>query len=230
MVKLTRAEERVVAHFGWLDSWHTFTSDESKQMGFGPMCVMNEHRISPGQGFKNHRRRDMEIISYVLEGALEHKDNIGTGSILRRGDVQVVSAGTGIRHSEFNQSQTEPLHFLQIWVMPDRKGIAPRYDRQSFPEADKRGRLRLVGSPEGREGSVIIHQDVEFFAALLAKGEQVTHALFDRRKVWLQVVRGTVVMNGQHLNVGDGAAIEDETALTAKADVDGTEILVLDLP
>ena len=230
MITLKRSKERSVADFGWLESQHSFSSDESKPFGFGPMCVMNEHRISPGQGFKSHRRRDMEIITYVLEGALEHKDNIGTASVLRPGDVQVVSAGAGMRHREFNHSKTEPLHFLQIWVMPDSKGSAPRYKQQSFPDADKRGRLRLVVSPDGRDGSVVIHRDVKLFAALLANGDEVTHPLAGGRKGWLQVVRGTVVMNGQHLNAGDGAALENEMALAAKAEVDGAEILVLDLP
>jgi quercetin 2,3-dioxygenase len=229
MIKVKRAEEREVGDFGWLETRHTFSSDESKPLGFGPMCVMNEHRVSPGQGFKSHRRRDMEIITYVLEGALEHKDNIGAASVLRPGDVQVVSAGTGIRHSEFNHSKTDALHVLQIWVMPDPKGSVPRYERQSFPDADKRGRLRLMVSPDGRDGSVVIHRDVKLFATLLAKGDQVTHPLSGGHMGWLQVVRGTVIMNGQHLDAGDGAALENEMTLTAKAEVDATEILVLDL-
>jgi redox-sensitive bicupin YhaK (pirin superfamily) len=233
MIKVRRAKERGAANFGWLDSQHTFSFGDyydPKEMGFGPLRVINEDRVSPGQGFPTHGHRDMEIISYVLEGALEHKDSIGTGSVIRPGDVQVMSAGTGIRHSEFNHSKTEPVHFLQIWVVPDREGIAPRYEQKTFPDADKRGRLRLVGSSDGRDGSVVIHQDVELFASLLNAGEEVTHAVPPRRKAWLQIIRGTVAMNGQDLDAGDGAAVEDEPTLTVTAKVDGTEILMFDLP
>ena len=233
MISVRHAAERGTANFGWLDSRHTFSFGDyhdPEQMGFGPLRVINEDRVSPGQGFGTHGHRDMEIISYVLEGALEHKDSIGTGSVIRPGDVQIMSAGTGIRHSEFNHSKTQPVHFLQIWVVPDRDGIAPRYEQKTFPDADKRGRLRLVGSSDGRDGSVIIHQDAKIFAALLSTGDQVTHALPRGRRAWLQVVRGTVAMNGQELHTGDGAAVEDEPTLTVTAKVDGTEILVFDLP
>jgi len=233
MINIRHAKERGAANFGWLDSRHTFSFGDyydPKQMGFGPLRVINEDRVSPGKGFGTHGHRDMEIISYVLEGALEHKDSIGTGSVIRPGDVQVMSAGTGIRHSEFNHSKTEPVHFLQIWVEPDREGIAPRYEQKTFPDADKRGRLRLVGSSDGRDGSVVIHQDVELFAAILNAGEQVTLPSSKGRKGWLQVVRGRVAMNGQELDVGDGAAMEGEPALSVTAKADGTEILVFDLP
>ena len=233
MISVRHAAERGTANFGWLDSRHTFSfgdSHDPEQMGFGALRVINEDRVSPGQGFGTHGHRDMEIISYVLEGALEHKDSIGTGSVIRPGDVQIMSAGTGIRHSEFNHSKTEPVHFLQIWVVPDRQGIAPRYEQKTFPDADKRGRLRLVGSSDGRDGSVIIHQDAKIFAALLSTGDQVTHALPRGRRAWLQVVRGTVAMNGQELHTGDGAAVENEPTLTVTAKLDGTEILVFDLP
>ena len=233
MISVRHAAERGTANFGWLDSRHTFSFGDyhdPEQMGFGPLRVINEDRVSPGQGFGTHGHRDMEIISYVLDGALEHKDSIGTGSVIRPGDVQIMSAGTGIRHSEFNHSKTQPVHFLQIWVVPDRQGIAPRYEQKTFPDADKRGRLRLVGSSDGRDGSVIIHQDAKIFAALLSTGDQVTHALPRGRRAWLQVVRGTVAMNGQELHTGDGAAVEDEPTLTVTAKVDGTEILVFDLP
>ncbi|MDQ2963244.1 MAG: pirin family protein [Pseudomonadota bacterium] len=233
MINIRHAKERGTANFGWLDSRHTFSFGDyhdPKQMGFGPLRVINEDRVSPGQGFPTHGHRDMEIISYVLEGALEHKDSIGTGSVIRPGDVQVMSAGTGIRHSEFNHSKTEPVHFLQIWVVPDREGIAPRYEQKTFPDSDKRGRLRLVGSSGGRDGSVVVHQDVELFAALLNTGEQVTLPLAAGRKGWLQVARSAVAMNGRELSVGDGAAIEGEATLSVTAKVDGTEILVFDLP
>jgi redox-sensitive bicupin YhaK (pirin superfamily) len=233
MITIRHAKERGVANFGWLDSRHTFSFGEyydPAKMGFGPLRVINEDRVSPGQGFGTHGHKDMEIISYVLEGALEHKDSIGTGSVIRPGDVQVMSAGTGIRHSEFNHSKTEPVHFLQIWVMPDRQGIAPRYEQKTFPDAEKRGRLRLVGSSDGRDGSVVIHQDVELLAALLTAGERVTHALAAGRKGWIQVIRGAVALHGHDLAAGDGAAVADESDLSITTKVDNTELLVFDLP
>ncbi len=233
MINVRHANERGAANFGWLDSRHTFSFGDyydPKRMGFGPLRVINEDRVSPGQGFGTHGHRDMEIVSYVLEGALEHKDSIGTGSVIRPGDVQVMSAGTGIRHSEFNHSKSEPVHFLQIWVMPAREGIAPRYEQKHFAATEKRGRLRLVGSPDGRDGSVVIHQDVELFAALLNAGENVSHALATGRKGWLQIVRGSAMMNGLDLAAGDGASVEAEPAVSVTAKTDGTEILVFDLP
>ncbi len=233
MITIRQAAARGVANFGWLDSRHTFSFGDyydPGHMGFGPLRVINEDRVSPGQGFGTHGHRDMEIISYVLEGALEHKDSIGTGSVIRPGDVQVMSAGTGIRHSEYNHSKSEPVHFLQIWVVPAREGISPRYEQKTFSRADKRGRFRLVGSADGHDGSVVIHQDVELRAAVLDAGEQVTNSLPAGRKGWLQVLRGALTLNGQDLAVGDGAAIEGESALTVKASVDGTEVLLFDLP
>jgi redox-sensitive bicupin YhaK (pirin superfamily) len=233
MITVRPAKERGTANFGWLDSRHTFSFGEyydPAQMGFGPLRVINEDRVSPGQGFGTHGHKDMEIISYVLEGALEHKDSIGTGSVIRPGDVQVMSAGTGIRHSEFNHSKTEPVHFLQIWVTPSRQGIAPRYEQKTFPDAEKRGRLRLVGSSDGRDGSVVIHQDVELLAALLNAGEKLTHALGTGRKGWIQVIRGAVALDGRDLVAGDGAAVANEPGLSITAKVDHTEILVFDLP
>jgi quercetin 2,3-dioxygenase len=233
MINIRHAKERGIANFGWLDSRHTFSFGDyhdPKHMGFGPLRVINEDRVSPGQGFGTHGHKDMEIISYVLEGALEHKDSIGTGSVIRPGDVQVMSAGTGIHHSEFNHSKTEPVHFLQIWVIPAREGIAPRYEQKTFPDADKRGKLRLVGSSDGRDGSVVVHQDVKLYAALLNAGEQVTHALQSGRRGWLQIVRGAAAMNGHELSAGDGAAVTGEPALSLTAKIDGTEILVFDLP
>ena len=232
MIKVRQAGARGVANFGWLDSRHTFSFGDyhdPKQMGFGPLRVINEDRVSPGQGFGTHGHRDMEIISYVLEGALEHKDSIGTGSVIRPGDVQIMSAGTGIRHSEFNHSKTEPVHFLQIWIVPGREGIAPRYEQKTFPAADKQGRLRIVGSTDGRDGSVVIHQDATMLAALLDNGQQVTYALAPGRKGWLQVAHGAVTLNGGDLATGDGAAVESESTLTIAAKSDGTEILLFDL-
>ena len=233
MIHVRRAAERGRANFGWLDSRHSFSFGEyydPEQMGFGPLRVINEDRVSPGQGFGTHGHSDMEIISYVLEGALEHKDSIGTGSVIRPGDVQVMSAGTGIRHSEFNHSKTEPVHFLQIWVLPDRKGIAPRYEQKTFTEADKRGRFRLVGSADGREGSVVIHQDVKLFASVLDTGVELTQVLPEGRKAWLQVARGSVLLDGQALDTGDGAAVEGERVLTLSAKTVDAEILLFDLP
>ncbi len=233
MIDIRHARERGAANFGWLDSRHTFSFGDYydvNHMGFGPLRVINEDRVAPGQGFGTHSHRDMEIISYVIDGALEHKDSIGTGSVIRPGDVQVMSAGTGIRHGEFNHSKTEPVHFLQIWIVPARAGIAPRYEQKTFTDADKRGTLRLVGSADGRDASVVIHQDVKLYAALLSTGEQVTMPLQSGRKAWLQVVRGTVAIDGHELAAGDGVAMVDAPALTATAKSDATEILAFDLP
>ena len=233
MINIRPANERGRADFGWLDSRHTFSFGDYRDpahMGFGPLRVINEDRVQPGQGFGTHGHRDMEILSYVLEGALEHKDSIGTGSVIRPGDVQIMSAGTGIRTSEFNASSPEPVHFLQIWVIPDREGIAPRYDQKRFSDARKRGRLLLVGSSDGRDGSVVIHQDVEIMAAILAASEGVSHSLRPGRRAWLQIVRGAVDVNGQRLTAGDGAAIEDEAALEIAGTANSNELLLFDLP
>ncbi len=233
MISIRHAAERGIANFGWLDSRHTFSFGEyydPKHMGFGPLRVINEDRVSPGQGFGTHGHKDMEIISYVLEGALEHKDSIGTGSVIRPGDVQVMSAGTGIRHSEFNHSKTEPVHFLQIWVIPDRESIAPRYEQKTFPDADKRGKWRLVGSADARDGSVVVYQDVKIFASLLNSGERLAYVMQSGRKAWLQIVRGAVEVNGQSLTAGDGAAVTGEPELNVTAKADTTELLLFDLP
>jgi redox-sensitive bicupin YhaK (pirin superfamily) len=233
MIKIRPAGERGNANFGWLDSRHTFSFGEyhdPEHMGFGPLRVINEDRVKPGQGFGTHGHRDMEILSYVLEGALEHKDSIGTGSVIRPDDVQVMSAGTGIRHSEFNPSPTEPVHFLQIWVIPDREGIAPRYAQETFPAERKRGRLLVVGSSDGRDGSVVIHQDVLLMASILAPGDTVNRQLHPGRKAWLQAVRGAIDVNGHQLDEGDGAAIEREAKLDIIGKADGSELLLFDLP
>ncbi|HUH92232.1 MAG TPA: pirin family protein [Casimicrobiaceae bacterium] len=233
MLQIRKSDARGLADHGWLLSRHTFSFADyydPEHMGYGPLRVINEDRVRPGQGFGSHEHRDMEIISYVLEGALQHRDSIGTGSIIRPGDVQIMSAGTGIRHSEFNPSKTESVHFLQIWIQPDRDGIAPRYDQKTFPESEKRGRLLLVGSAEGRDGSIVIHQDVDLFAGIFDLGQETTHALRGGRKAWLQVARGSLEANGQRLETGDGAAVEDEAALDMKSPSDGTELLLFDLP
>ena len=231
MITIRSAQSRGVANFGWLDSRHTFSFGnyyDPNYMGFADLRVINEDKVAPGQGFGTHGHRDMEIISYVLEGALEHKDSIGTGSVIRPGDVQRMSAGTGIRHSEFNASQTEPVHFLQIWILPEQEGITPSYEQKTFALEEKRGRLRLVGSRDGREGSITIHQNVNFYAASLQNGETVNHSLTDGRVAWLQVVRGAVQLNEQMLTAGDGAAVE-ESQLTLQGASDDAEVLLFDM-
>ncbi|MGE5625607.1 MAG: pirin family protein [Bacillota bacterium] len=233
MITVRPASERGIADFGWLDSRHTFSFGEyhdPRHMGFGPLRVINEDRVRPAKGFGTHPHRDMEIISYVLEGALEHKDSLGTGSVIRPGDVQRMSAGTGILHSEFNHSQSEPVHFLQIWLIPERQGIRPGYEQKRFEDEDKRGRLRLVASPDGSEGSVTVHLDARLYACLLDKGGQVGHAPAPHRKLWVQVARGALELNGRTMSAGDGAAIEEERQLTIAACADGAELLLFDMP
>jgi len=232
MITIRPAQERGIANFGWLDSRHTFSFGEyfdPNHMGFVNLRVINEDKVILGQGFGTHGHRDMEIISYVLDGALEHKDSIGTGSVIRPGDVQRMSAGTGIMHSEFNASKTEPVHFLQIWILPERKGIAPGYEQKTFSQDEKLGKLRLVGSRDGRDGSITIHQDVNLYAATLQEGDEVSHSLVDGRVAWLQVVRGAVQLNGRDLTAGDGAAISQESQLTLKGSSKDAEILLFDM-
>jgi redox-sensitive bicupin YhaK (pirin superfamily) len=233
MISIRPAQARGTANLGWLDSRHSFSFGhyyDPKHMGFGPLRVINEDRVQPGAGFGTHGHSDMEIISYVLDGALAHKDSIGTGSVIRPGDVQRMSAGTGIRHSEFNHSKREPVHFLQIWLLPERQGLPPSYEQKTFADGDKRGRLRLLASRGGRDGSLVIHQDADVYASLLDEGDEVRHALRAGRKAWLQVARGAADVNGQTLRAGDGAAVESEPALTVTATANGTEILLFDLP
>ena len=202
MLTLRRAEERGRANFGWLDSRHSFSFGhyfDPKHMGFGPLRVINDDRVAGGGGFPTHPHADMEIITYVLDGGLEHRDSLGTGSVVRPGDVQRMSAGSGVRHSEFNASKTDPVHFLQIWIVPEKRGLEPSYEQKTFSDADKRGRLRLIGSRDGREGSVTIHQDVDLYATVLAEGQTVGHGLRDGRAAWVQVARGTAMLNGEQL-------------------------------
>lgn len=232
MITIRSAQDRGIANFGWLDSRHTFSFGnyyDPKQMGFADLRVINEDKVTPGQGFGTHAHRDMEIISYVLEGALEHKDSIGTGSVIRPGDVQRMSAGTGIQHSEFNASTTEPVHFLQIWILPEQNGIQPGYEQKTFTEAEKRGKLRLVGSRDGRDGSITIHQDVNLYATALQEGETVSQSLAEGRVAWLQVVRGAVQVNEQTLTAGDGAAIAQEAHITLQGASDDAEVLLFDM-
>jgi redox-sensitive bicupin YhaK (pirin superfamily) len=233
MIAVRPAEARGTANLGWLDSRHTFSFGEyhdPKHMGFGPLRVINEDRVQPGKGFGTHGHRNMEIISYVLEGELEHKDSIGTGSVIRPGDVQRMSAGSGIRHSEFNHSDKELVHFLQIWVMPEQDGIAPGYEQKTFTRQDKQGRLRLIASRDGRDGSVVIHQDASVYASIPGAGKTVELALAPKRLGWVQVARGVVEVEGKALKAGDGAAIADQASVAIKATTDDTEVLVFDLP
>ncbi|MEQ8822845.1 MAG: pirin family protein [Filomicrobium sp.] len=232
MLTLRRAEERGRANLGWLDSRHTFSFGhyfDPNHLGFGPLRVINDDRVAPGGGFPTHPHADMEIISYVLEGALEHRDSIGTGSVIRPGDVQRMSAGSGIRHSEFNASQTEPVHFLQIWIVPEKEGIEPSYEQKNFSDEEKRGRLRLVGSRDGREGSVKIRQDVDLYAGLLGEGDTVQKTPRPNRGVWLQVASGSVVANGTTVTEGDGIGIQDGTPLKLDGTTEGAEVLLFDL-
>ena len=231
MLAVRQAERRGQANFGWLDSRHTFSFGhyyDPEHMGFGPLRVINEDRVQPGQGFGTHGHRDMEIISYVLDGALEHKDSMGNGSIIRPGDLQRMTAGTGVRHSEFNASDRELVHFLQIWILPERDGLEPGYEQKNFPDAEKRGRLRLVGSRDGRDGSVTIHQDVDLYAALLGGGERIRYTLGAGRKGWLQLARGSASLNDRELDPGDGVAMEGPLEVSVAASSDA-EILLFDM-
>jgi hypothetical protein len=231
IVQVRRGPERGRASFGWLESRHTFSFGDyhdPRFMGFGPLRVINEDRVEPGQGFGTHSHRDMEIISYVLEGALEHQDSLGTGSVIRPGDLQRMSAGTGISHSEFNHSSSQPVHFLQIWIIPEAQGLDPSYEQKSFSEQERCGLWRLVGSPDGVEGSVRIHQDVRFYATLLKAGQELSHPLAPGRRVWLQVARGTVHLDGLNLAAGDAVALDRTGELRVRAD-SGAELLLFDL-
>ncbi|MBC7684616.1 MAG: pirin family protein [Bdellovibrionales bacterium] len=232
MLQIRKSQERGDANHGWLQSKHSFSFADyydPQQMGFGPLRVINEDRVAPGQGFGTHGHKDMEIISYVLEGALEHKDSLGTGSVLHYGDVQRMSAGSGVRHSEFNGSQTQAVHFLQIWIEPNVKGIAPSYEEKHFAPESKLGKLRLVASSDGRNGSVTIHQDAAIYAAILNGGERLEHALGAARVGYVHVIRGAVSVNGALLQGGDAARIIAEP-LVALEHAEAAELLLFDLP
>jgi redox-sensitive bicupin YhaK (pirin superfamily) len=232
MQQIRKSQERGRAEHGWLSSRHTFSFAEyrdPRHMGFGPLRVINEDRVQGGQGFGTHGHQDMEILSYVLGGALEHKDSMGNGSVLRYGDVQRMSAGTGVRHSEFNHSPDEPVHFLQIWLFPDRNGLAPSYEEKHFDVADKRGRLRLVASPDGREGSVLVHQDASIYASILDGADRAEHAVRGGRGVYVHVARGSVHVNGDLLSAGDALKATDvDTIVLDRAN--DAEVLLFDLP
>jgi len=230
--RLRKAADRGRARTDWLDSRHTFSFGEyhdPAHMGFGPLRVINEDRVAPGGGFPTHGHRDMEIISYVLGGALEHRDSLGTGSVIRPGDVQRMSAGSGIRHSEFNASKTEPVHFLQIWVMPDTPGLAPGYEQKSFTDEQKHGRWLSMASPDGLGGAVRVQAPLRMLATRLNVGEAVSHALAPGRIAWLQLARGSAVFEGLDLEAGDGVAITAPGDLTLTGAAAGTEALLFDM-
>ena len=232
MLQTVPAASRGRTRISWLDSAHTFSFGhyhDPRRMGFRVLRVVNDDVVAPGGGFATHGHRDMEILSYVVDGALEHKDSLGTGSRIVPGDLQRMSAGTGIQPSEFNGSRTAPVRFLQIWIPPSRRGLTPSYDQRHFPEAERRGRLRLVASPDGAEGSLTIHQDARVYAALLDGEERAELALAPGRHAWVQVVRGSLVANGLALGEGDGLALSEEAVLSLTG-ARGAELLVFDLP
>ena len=232
MITVRKAEERGHANHGWLDTWHTFSFADyydASEMGFGALRVINDDKVEPGQGFGMHGHRDMEIITYVLEGALEHKDSMGNGSVIRPGDVQRMSAGTGVRHSEFNPSREERVHLLQIWIEPRITGVRPSYEEKQFGTAEKKGQLRLIASPDGRKGSVTIHQDAHLYAALLDGKDAVAHRLAPGRRAYVHVARGAVKVNGVELKGGDGAKIAEESELEFSG-AKQAELLLFDLP
>ena len=231
MLAIRAAEERGRVDFGWLDSRHSFSFGEyydPRFMGFGDLRVINDDRVKGGGGFPLHPHRDMEIVTYVLDGALAHKDSLGNGAVIRPGEVQRMSAGTGIRHSEFNQSAKDPVRLLQIWLLPEREGLAPGYEQKEFPIGIERNRLHLVGSRDGRDGSVTIHQDAALWAGRLDQGTRLEHALAPGRRAWLQVARGELTLNGQRLREGDGVAMKDEPRLALEA-ITAAEVLLFDL-
>lgn len=232
MLEIRKSEDRGVAEHGWLSSRHSFSFAnyyDPKHMGFGPLRVINEDRVQPGRGFGAHGHSDMEIISYVLDGALEHKDSMGTGSVIRYGSVQRMSAGTGVTHSEFNHSSTQPVHFLQIWIQPNEQRIEPGYEEKHFDPASKQGQWRLIVSPDGRDGSVLIHQDALAYASILDGDDTLEYALQDARCGYLHVARGTVIVNGVDLKAGDAVKLINEPHITV-SDARDAEILLFDLP
>jgi redox-sensitive bicupin YhaK (pirin superfamily) len=231
MIQVREARERGHFNHGWLDTFHTFSFGDYYDpnfMGFRSLRVINDDRVQPSQGFGMHGHRDMEIVTYVLDGALEHKDSMGNGSVLRAGQLQRMTAGTGIRHSEFNPSDKEWVHLYQIWLLPERKGLKPSYEELAPSEAEKRGRLRLVAAPDGGDGSLTIHQDARLYLASLSPGESVVHDLERGRAAWLQVLRGSVSVLGHVLSAGAGVAVTDEKTIGVQA-VAGSEVLLFDL-
>ncbi len=232
MIVIRDRSSRGRTQLGWLDSRHSFSFGgyrDPAHMGFRSLRVINEDRVIEGAGFGEHGHRDMEIVSYVLSGALEHKDSLGNGSLIRPGEVQRMSAGTGIRHSEYNPSATEPTRFLQIWTLPEREGLPPGYEQKSFPAAEKRGRFRLVGDRRGSDGAVTIHQDVRMYVAEMEPGSRLAHPIADGRYAWVQLVRGIAALNGDELREGDGAAVSGEPGIELRTAAHGAEIMLFDL-
>lgn len=231
MIRVRKAADRGHADYGWLDTWHTFsfaTYQDSAHVRFRALRVMNEDFVAPGRGFGTHPHNDMEIVTYVLSGALEHRDSMGNGEVLRPGEFQRMSAGTGITHSEFNPSQDEATHLYQIWLFPERKGIEPSYEQKAFPEAERHNQLRLVASQDGADGSLTIHQNARIYLSTIDSGNHVSLDLPAGRHAWLQVLRGGVSINGTKLDTSDGAAVSEESSLSITADADA-EILLFDL-
>lgn len=231
MLAIRRSADRGRANLGWLDSRHTFSFadyHDPSHMGVGDLRVINEDRVQPGAGFATHGHQDMEIISYVLEGALEHQDSMGNGSVIRPGDVQRMSAGTGVRHSEYNPSKSELVHFLQIWIVPNTTGLPPSYEQKHFDDTALRGGLRLIASPNGRGGSITVHQDVLLYAARLDAGDAVEHQVGDNRKAYIHIARGNLNLNGKPVSAGDGATIAGENSIKLAADR-AAEVLLFDL-
>jgi len=231
MITLRKAQDRGHAEHGWLDSWHTFSFadyHDAQHMGFRSLRVINEDRVAPGKGFPTHSHRDMEIVTYVLDGALEHRDSMGNGSVMKSGDVQRMTAGSGVGHSEFNASRTEPVHFLQIWLLPERRNLEPGYEQKSFSKSDLQGKLRVVASREGASGSVLVHQDVTVLVGTFSAGEQEKYQLAPGRHAWLHVARGKLRVNGQDLDAGDALQVSDEAALELSG-VKDAEVLLFDL-
>ncbi len=231
MIRVRKASERGHFNHGWLDTYHTFSFSryyDPRHMGFRALRGINEDRVHPGQGFGTHPHEDMEIVTYVLSGALAHKDSLGTGSTIRPGVLQRMTAGTGITHSEFNPSQDEPVHLYQIWLLPEREGLEPSYEQKAFLEAERRNRLRLVASPAGSDGSLTIRQDARLYLATLDEGHEVSQDIPSGRHAWLQVLRGNVNLNGQAISAGDGAAVSEESVLAIRAN-SPSEVLLFDL-
>jgi quercetin 2,3-dioxygenase len=231
MMRIRRSEERGHADHGWLVSAHTFSFagyHDPEHMGFRSLRVINEDRVDANKGFPTHGHRDMEIISYVLDGALEHEDSTGESQVLRPGEVQRMSAGTGVYHSEYNASASEPVHFLQIWIVPDRRGLAPEYEQKLFPDEEKKNALRLLVSPDGENGSIRIHQDARIYGSLLDPDVSIEHGLGKDRHVWVQLARGSIELEGQRLEAGDGASISDVAKISMRG-IDRAELLLFDL-
>lgn len=232
MLTIRRSEDRGRADLGWLDGRHSFSFADyydQRHMGFRALRVINEDRIAPGGGFPTHPHRDMEIVTYMISGALEHRDTLGSHAVIRAGEVQRMTAGTGVRHSEFNADSDRAAHLLQIWILPERRGLTPGYEQRALPAAEMRGNLRAVATPDGRDGALTIHQDAAIYAAVLAPGESASHRLAAGRGAWVQVARGDVAVNGEVLKAGDGGAIEDEAEITLTGGGEAAEVLLFDL-